>query len=93
MNKDSLQFAWVRIQVEDGERLTIKDYAYQQKLDSSIFAGHLWISIESNCLSGYKGFVSKDKLILIRPENSSAARTSIYNSDGKILVTGAIDVK
>ena len=88
VNKDSLQFAWVRVQVEDGQRLTLKDYAYQQKLDSSIFAGHLWISVESNYLSGYMGFVSKDKLILIRPENSLAARTSIYNSDGKILISG-----
>tara|TARA_B100001059_G_scaffold60093_4_gene55652 strand:- start:5833 stop:6654 length:822 start_codon:yes stop_codon:yes gene_type:complete len=88
VNKDSLQFAWVRIQVEDGEHLTIKDYAYQQKLDSSILAGHLWISIESNYLPGYKGFVSQDKLILVRPKNSLIAKTTIYNSDGKILVSG-----
>ena len=74
--------------IENGEKLIIKDFAYQSKLDSAIDAGHLWISIEEKYLSGHKGFVSQDKLILTRPENSSIAKTSIYNSEGKLLISG-----
>ena len=85
---DSLLYGWVRIMIENGEKLIIKDFAYQSKLDSAIDAGHLWISIEEKYLSGHKGFVSQDKLILTRPENSSIAKTSIYNSEGKLLISG-----
>ncbi len=85
---DSLLYGWVRIMIENGEKLIIKDFAYQSALDSAIDAGHLWISMNEEYLSGHKGFISRDKLILIRPENSLTAKTSIYNSEGKLLISG-----
>ena len=89
LNKnDSLLYGWVRIEVTNGEKLIIKDCAYQSKLDSSIDAGHLWISLGEQFLNGHMGFVSGGMLMLSRPSNSSLAKTSIYNSKGQLLISG-----
>jgi|MEHZ01.4.fsa_nt_MEHZ011037550.1_3 hypothetical protein len=85
---DSLLYGWVRIKIENGEKLIIKDFAYQSELDSAIDAGHLWISMQEKHLSGYKAFISQNKLILTRPENKSSAGISIYNSVGELVVSG-----
>ena len=82
-------YGWIRMQMAaDGKSFTLKDCAYQQKADSTIEAGHLWISLAEEGLAGYSWRVANGGLYLQRPGHQAPATVRIFGVNGQTLVSG-----
>jgi len=83
-------YGWIRVQMAaDGKSFTLKDCAYQQKADSTIEAGHLWISVPEAQMEGYSWRLSQGGLYLQRPSHQAPATVRILALNGQTIVHGA----
>ena len=83
-------YGWIRLELAaDGKSFTLKDCAYQQKADSTIEAGHLWISLDDRVLEGYRWARQHEAIYLQRPQNHPSTQVSVYAMTGQLLLQGA----
>jgi len=82
-------YGWIRLEMAaDGKSFTLKDCAYQEKADSSMEAGHLWIGMEDLSLQGYSWLATGDGIQLQRPSDSEQATVQVISSLGQLLLEG-----
>ena len=85
----SYLYGWIRLQMaEDGKRFTLKDCAYQAKADSTIEAGHLWISVDEQDLDGYTWMQQGDVVYIERTTAQSHDQVQVFTLEGQTLLTG-----
>ncbi len=82
-------YGWIRLQLAaNGKSVTLKDCAYQEKADSSMEAGHLWIGLEDHPLAGYTWSRQHDAIRLQRAQVDAPCHVSIHALTGQTLLQG-----
>lgn len=88
--KDSVVYGWVRLSIAaDGKSFTLKDAGYQAAYDSVMFAGHLWIGLDTyRSLEGYSWRQASDRIVLLRPAAQTARSFRVVDAGGRVLAKG-----
>lgn len=86
IKRDSLVFGWIRLSIApNGKSFTVYDCGYQSTLDSSISAGHLWVSVpERSQWQGGWALTATD-LVLTKP-HANAVSLAIMDIQGRVLL-------